>query len=141
MRDWLFDNDWLSHWLFIRVVNRVQSTNLHDWLFVWLIIQQWFHNDCLINQLAWLMIWQWLCHIDYSGLRKKLIKLIIHSSSQSSWINQPARLIIRVIDYSTMIWQWRFNQPARVIDYLTMIDSHWLFGVNQPTHQIDVLFE
>jgi len=28
-----------------------------------------------------------------------------------------------------------------VIDYLTMIDSHWLFGVNQPTHQIDYSFE
>ena len=127
----------MSHWLFIRVVNRVQSTNLHDWLFVWLIIQQWFDNDCLINQLVWLIIWQWWSHIDYSGLIKKLIKLIIHSSSQSISINQPPRLIIRVIDYSTMIRQWLFNQPARVIDFLTMIESHWLFGVNRPSHQTE----
>ena len=116
-----------SHWLFIRVVNRVQSTNSHDWLFGWLIIQQWFDNDCLINQLAWWIIWQWLSHIDYSWLINQLIKLIVHSSSQSSSINQPAWLIIRVIDYSTMIRQWLFNQPARVIDYSTMIESHWLF--------------
>ena len=39
-----------------------------------------------------------------------------------------------------MIRQWLFNQPARVIDYLTMIESHWLFGINQPTHQIDYSF-
>ena len=63
-RDILFDNDWLSRWIFIRVVNRVQSTNLHDWLFGWLVIQRWFDDDCLINQLAWLIIWQWLSHID-----------------------------------------------------------------------------
>ena len=37
---------------------------------------------------------------------------------------QPAR----VIDYSTMIRQWLFNQPARVIDYSTMIESQWLFA-------------
>ena len=159
----------MSHWLFIRVVNRVQSTNSHDWLFGWLIIQQWFDYGRLINQLAWWIIWQWLSHIDYSWLINQLIKLIIHSSSQSSSINQPAWLIIRVIDYSTMIRQWLihmecswvqstnlhdwlfgwliilqwfdknclinqldrlillFNQPARLIDYLTMIESHWLF--------------
>ena len=145
-----------SHWLFIRVVNRVQSTNLHDWLFGWLIIQQWFDNDCLINQLAWLIIWQWLSHwlfvinqpthqnwlfirvvnrvqstnshewlcdndystefnqparvIDYSTMIEshcnQLIKLIFHSSSQSSSNNQPTWLIIRAIDHSTMIQQW-----------------------------------
>ena len=167
-----------SHWLFIRVVNRVQSTNSHDWLFGWLIIQRRFDYDCLINQLAWLIIWQWLSHIDYSWLINQLIKLIIHSSSQSSSINQLAWLIIRVIDYfsndstrlfnqparvlfvinqpthqnwlfirvvnrvqstnsqdwlfvwliiSAMIRRWWFNQPARVIDYSTMIESHWLF--------------
>ena len=135
-----------SNWLFIRLVNRVQSTNPHDWFFVWLIIQhdstmhcwlslwfiiqQWFNNDCLINQLVWLIIRQWL-----------IVTLIIHSSSQSSSINQLAWLIIRVIGYSTMIRRWLFNQPARVTDYLTMIESHWLFGVNQLTHQIDYSFE
>ena len=63
-----------QNWLFIRVVNRVQSTNSHGWLFVWLII-------------------------------------------------------------SAMIRQWLFNQPARVIDYSTMIEPHWWFVINQPTHQ------
>ena len=119
-----------SHWLFIRVVNRVQSTSSHDWLFVWLMFQQWFNNDCLINQTAWLTF-----------LQRLVVTLIIHSSSQSSSINQLAWLIIRVIDYSTMIRQRLFNQPARVIDYLTMIESYSLFWVNQPTHQIDYSFE
>ena len=167
------------------MVKRVQSTNSHDWLFGWLIIQQWFDNDCLINQLAWWLFdndwatliihsssqsspinqlawliirvidystmirqWlfnqparvidrQWLSHMDYSWLINQLIKLIIHSSSQASPIHQLAWLIIRVIDYSAMIRQWLFNQPARVIDYLTMIESHWLFVINQLTHQID----
>ena len=74
LRDWLFDNDWLSHWSFIRIVNRVQSANLHDSLFVWLVIQQWFDIDCLINQLAWWIIRQWLSPIDYSWLIHQLIK-------------------------------------------------------------------
>ena len=104
-------------------------------LFVWLIIQQGFDNDCLINQLAWLIIWQWLSPIDYSGLINQLIKLIIHSSSQPNSITQLARLIIRVIGYSTMIRQWLFNQPARVMDYSTMIEFHGLFVINPPTHQ------
>ena len=65
-----------SHWIFIRVVIRVQSTNSHDGLFVRLITKQWFDNDCLINQLAWWIIWQW-------------VTLIIRSSSHSSSINQP----------------------------------------------------
>ena len=97
---------------------------MHCWLFLWLINQQWFNNDCLINQLAWLIIRQWL-----------IVSLIIHSSSQSSSINQLAWLIIRVIGYSTMIRHWLFNQPARVMDYSTMIESHWLLVINQPTHQ------
>ena len=123
---WLFVIHLPTHqnWLCIRVVNRVQSTNPNDWLFVRLIIQQWFDNDCLINQVAWLIIWQWLSHIDFSGLINQLIKFIIHSNSQPSSINQLAWLIIRVIDYSAMIQQWLFNQPARVIDYSTMIDCH-----------------
>ena len=74
-------------------------------------------QKCLINQPAWLTIRQWL-----------IVTLIIHSSSQSSSINQLAWLIIRVIDYSTMIRQWLFNQPARVIDYSTRLKSHWLFA-------------
>ena len=129
---WLFVINQPTHqnWLFIRVVNRVQSTNPHDWLFVWLIIQQWFDNDCLINQLAWLIIRQWLSHIDYSGLINQLKELIIHSSGQPSSINHLAWLIFREIDYSATIQQWLFNQPARVIDYSTMIDCH-----------IDYLFE
>ena len=119
---WLFVINPPTHqnWIFIRVVNRVQSTNPNDWLIVWLIIQQWFDNDCLINQLAWLIIWQWLIHIHYSGLINQLIKLIIHSvvnrvqpTSSHDWlfgwlviqqwfdddclINQLAWLII---------WQW-----------------------------------
>ena len=115
-----------SNWFFIRLVNRVQSTNLHDCLFVWLIIQQGFDNDCLINQLAWLIIWQWLSHIDYSGLINQLIKLIIHLSSQSSSINQSARLIFRVIDYSTMIHQCIVDYSRDILfdnDWL----SHWIF--------------
>ena len=106
-----------QNWLFVRVVNRAQATNPHDWLFVWLIIHQWFDNDCLINHLAWLIIWQWLSHIDYSGLIKKLIKLIIRvvnrvqSTKAHDWffawliIQQwfiNALLIIRVTYYSTM---------------------------------------
>ena len=51
----------------------------------------------LINQLAKLIIGQWLSHIDFP--------------------------------------------PARVIDYSTMIEPHWLFVINQPTHQIDYSFE
>ena len=50
--------------------------------------------------------------------------MIIHSSSQPNSINQLAWLIVRVIDVSAMIQQWLFNQPARVIDYSTMIDCH-----------------
>ena len=103
-----------QNWLFVRVVNRAQATNPHDWSFGWLIMQQRFDNDGLINQLAWLIIRQWLT-----------VTLIIHSSSQSSSINQLAWLIIRVIGYSTMIRQWLFNQPPRVMDYSTMIESHW----------------
>ena len=106
--DWLFNND----------------STMHCWLFLWLIIQQWFNNDCLINQLAWLIIRQWL-----------IVTLIIHSSSQSSSISQLAWFIIRVIGYSTMIRHWLFNQPARVMDYSTMIESHWLFVINPSTHQ------
>ena len=101
-----------SHWLFIRVVIRVQSTNSHDGLFVRLITKQWFDNDCLINQLAWLIIRQWLSHTDYSPARvvddltmieahwlfassrdrlfgNDWVTLIIRSSSHSSSINQP----------------------------------------------------
>ena len=106
--DWLFNND----------------STMHCWLFLWLIIQQWFNSDCLIKQLAWLNIRQWL-----------IVTLIIHSSSQSSSINQLAWLIIRVIGYSTMIRHWLFNQPARVMDNSTTIESHWLFVINPPTHQ------
>ena len=91
---------------------------------MWLIIQQWFDNDCLINQLAWLIIRQWL-----------IVTLIIHSSSQSSSINKLAWFMIRVIGYSTMIRQWLFNQPSRLMDYSTMIESHWLFVINPPTDQ------
>ena len=69
------------------------------------------------------------------------VTLIIYSSSQSSPINQLEWSIIRVIDYSTMIRQWLFNQPARVIDYSTTIEPHWLFVINQPTHQIGYSFE
>ena len=93
---------------------------------MWLIIHQWFDNDCLINHLAWLIIWQWLSHIDYSGVIKKLIKLIIHLSSQSSSINQSARLIFRVIDYSTMIHQCIVDYSRDILldnDWL----SHWIF--------------
>ena len=79
------------------------------------MIQQWFDNDCLIIQLAWLIFRQWFN-----------VTLIIHSSSQSSSINLLAWLFIRVIDYSTMIRQWLFYQPARVMNYSTMIESHWL---------------
>ena len=116
-----------SHWLVIRVVNRVQSTNSNDRLFGWLIIQPWFDNGCLINQLAWLIIRQLLSHIEYSWLINKLMKFMIHSGSQASSINQLAWLIICVIDYSATIRQWLFNQPARVMDYSTMIESHWIF--------------
>ena len=115
-----------QNWIFIRVVNRVQSTNPNDWLIVWLIIQQWFDNDCLINQLAWLIIWQWLSHIDHSGLINQLIKFIIHSSSQLSWINQPAWLIIRVIDCSTMIQQWLIYIDGSWVQSTNLHD--WLFG-------------
>ena len=106
-----------QNWLFVRVVNRAQATNPHDWSFGWLIMQQRFDNDGLINQLAWLINWQWLSHIGYSGLINHLIKLIIHSSSQSSSINQPARLIFRVIDFLTMIQQ-------SIVDY----SCEWLFS-------------
>ena len=122
--DWLFSND---------STMIVQSTGSRDLL---------FDNNCstefsqparvidyslndrvtlIIRQLAWLTIRQWLSHIAYSSLIDQLIKLIIHSSSQSSSIKQLAWLIIRVIDYSVMIRQWLFNQPARVIDYSTII--------------------
>ena len=117
----------IRQWLF----NRVLSTSSRNWL---------LHNDwvtLIIRQLAWLNIRQWLSHMDYSWLINQLIKLIIHSSSQASPIHQLAWLIIRAIDYSAMIRQWLFNQPARVMDYLTMIESHWLFVINQLTHQID----
>ena len=111
---WLFVINLPTHqkWLYVRVVNRAQATNSHDWLFVWLIIQQWFDNDGLVNQLAWLNIWQWLSHIDYSGLINQIIKLIIPSSSESSSINQTAWLIIRVIDCSTMIQQWLIHMDC-----------------------------
>ena len=56
----------------------------------------------------------WLFYIDW-------VTLIIHSSSQSSPINQLAWMIILVVDKSATIRQWLFNQPARVIDY-------WLFN-------------
>ena len=100
IRQWLFEQparviDYStmieSHWLFIRVVNRVQSTNSHEWL---------FDNDYSteLNQPARVIhTGQWLSHIDYS--------------------------------------------PARVIDYSTMIEPHWLLVINQPTHQIDYSFE
>ena len=130
-----------SNWLFTWVVKRVQSNNSHDWLFEWLIIQQRFDNDCLINQLAWLIFdndWATLTICDYIN---EFIKLIIHLSSQASSIKQLAWLIIRVIDYSATIRQWLFNQPARVIDYSTMIKPHWLFVINQPTHHIDYSFK
>ena len=129
-----------SNWLFIWVVKRVQSNNSHDWLFAWLIIQQRFDNDCLINQLAWLIIRLWLSYIEFSWLINQLITLIIHSSSQGSSINQLAWLIIRVIDHSATIRHWLFNQPARVIDYSTMIEPHWLFVIDQHTHEIDDSF-
>ena len=51
----------------------------------------------LIIQLA--LSRNWLSHIDISWLINQLIKLIIHSTSQPSSINQLAWLIIRVIDY------------------------------------------
>ena len=95
----------------------------------------------IIRQLAWLIIRQWLSHTDYSWLINQLIKLIFHSSGHASSINQLAWLIIRLIDYSTMIRQWLFNQPARVIDYSTTIEPHWFFVINQPTHQIGYSFE
>ena len=79
---------------------------MHCWLFAWYIIRQWL-----------------------------IVTLNIHSSSQSSSVNQLAWLIIQVIGYSTMIRQWFFSQPARVMDYSTMIESHWLFVINPPTHQ------
>ena len=117
--NWLFVINPPTHqnWLFVQVVNRAQATNPHDWSFGWLIMQQRFDNDGLINQLAWLINWQWLSHIGYSGLINHLIKLIIHSSSQSSSINQPARLIFRVIDFLTMIQQC-------IVDY----SCEWLFS-------------
>ena len=92
----------------------------------WLLDNDWV--TLIIRQLAWLIIRLWLSHIDYSWLINQLITLIIYSSSQASSINQLEWLIIRVIDYSTMIRQWLFNQPARVIDYSTRLKSHWLFA-------------
>jgi len=79
----------IIHWL-IRWVGHYQPTRMSDYSTK--IIQ-----PSLINQLAQLIIRQWLSHIDYS--------------------------------------------PARVIDYSTMIEPHWLFVINQPTHQIDYSFE
>ena len=136
---WLIIRLWLSHIDYSWLINQLTTLIIHSssqgssinqlaWLIIRvLIIQQRFDIDCLINQLAWLIIRQWLSHIDYSWLINTLMKLMIHSGSQASSINQLAWLIIRVTDYSAMIRQWLFDQPARVIDYSTMIISHWLF--------------
>ena len=122
------DYSWLINKLIKLIIHSSsQSSSINQ--IAWLIIRQWFDNDWLINKLAWLIIRQWL-----------IVTLNIHSSSQSSSINQLAWFIIRVFDFSTMIRQWLFNQPARVIDSSTMIESHWLFGLNQPTHEIDYSF-
>ena len=132
-RDWFFDNDWVTliihsssqssainqlAWMIIRqwLFNRVKSTSSRNWV---------FDNDwvtLIIRQLAWLIIRQWLSHIDYSWLINQLIKLIIHSSSQSSSINQLAWLIIRVIDHSTSSPSGSINQLAWVII------RQWLFN-------------
>ena len=110
----------IRQWLF----NRVSSTSSRNWL---------FDNDrvtLIIRQLAWLITWQWLSHIDYSWLINQLIKSIIHSSSQSSSINQLAWLIIRVIDYSAMIRQCSINQLAwlSIWQWLSHIDYSCLIN-------------
>ena len=136
-----------SHWLFIRVVIRVQSTNSHDGLFVRLIIQQWFDNDCLITQLAWLIIRQWLSHIDYSPAR-----VIDYSTMiEPHWLIESHWLFIRVVNrvqstnshewlfgwliISTMIRQSLINQPARIIRQLA-----WLI-IRQRLSHIDYSLE
>ena len=136
----VIDRQWLSRiyysWLINQLIKLVihsssQSSSINQ--LAWVIIRQWLFNrvestcsrnslldndwvTLIIRQLAWLIIRQLLSHTDYSWLINQLIKLIFHSSGQASSINQLAWLIIRLIDYSTMIRQWLFNQPARVID-------------------------
>ena len=128
-----------QNWLIVRVVNRAQATNPHDWLFVWLIIQQGFDNDCLINQLAWLFDNDWFTMIirgwstnSSNWLFIRLVNLVQSTNPNDwffvrliiqKWFNN-ALLIIPVIDYSAMIQQWLFNQAACVIEYSTMIDCH-----------------
>ena len=124
---WLIIRQWLSHidysWFINQLIKSIihsssQSSSINQlaWLIIRVIDYSAMIRQWLINQLAWLIIWQWLSHIDYSWLINQLIKLIIHSSSQSSSINQPAWLIIRVSS---------INQPAwliiRVIDYSTTV--------------------
>ena len=137
-------------WVFV-IINQLIKLDIHSSsqsisinLLAWVIIRQWLFNrvvstswrNCLLDndwvtlimcQLACLIIRHWLSHIDYLWLINKLMKLMIHSGSQASSINQLAWLIICVIDYSATIRQWLFSQPARVMDYSTMIESHWIF--------------